>query len=632
MEINQVYKAPSIPKLSTRNISSSVLRTSSAVSSSAASPRLRTSKFSFFKAKPKVDLEQKLETLTPENILPTSKSDVKLYKTLAETNQILVEIQKQLSLDYSTRIAEEKEILKRTKTAESKRKFAAKEKSVESVKKFGDFANNIVGKVTAPIKSVFDKIKEFFQLILLGIVTNTVFTWLGDPANREKLDTIFKWVGRVFTGLLLGVIIGKFIKWGIRFFKLARWLWRLPGRLLKVVKGLLKLPGKIKEALGLKPKPTGPSPKPILPNKPLGRMNESYSKFIQGTSNIGDRLRLLKRGMIGPQQLFTKGSFEALQGTVKNFPKPSGASFARGLSRGVAGIGLELGGSYAIQKALEPIGQKTLSDTINRINSYDPRKKAETIEKINRNIKKEKEYQSSPLHSLDKFIAMTGGSGLTQSEMKLNFDLSLLKSLGETPKFSQGGTVPGKGSGFVDSVRALLAPGEEVIKTTSSMLFRPLLKDINDNAGRLWTLFSQAVLKLIRVSDRQKEVSEQFSKVIKDFDRFVQNEIDKQMMSGRPLKDFFNTPPIVAGAPRLQTQSTKASFSRISMPPRSVSSSPQSSGGGINFIPMNLPVIQTPPPQIPTPQTTATDVPIISSVNMANPYMQLTPEMYGIFV
>jgi hypothetical protein len=155
--------------------------------------------------------------------------------------------------------------------------------------------------------------------------------------------------------------------------------------------------------------------------------------------------------------------------------------------------------------------------------------------------------------------------------------------------FLRGGTVPGKGSGFVDSVRAMLAPGEEVIKTTSSMLFRPLLKDINDNAGRLWTLFSQAVLKLIRVSDRQKEVSEQFSKVIKDFDRFVQNEIDKQMMSGRPLKDFFNTPPIVAGAPRLQTQSTKASFSRISMPPRSVSSSPQSSGGGINFIPMNLP-------------------------------------------
>jgi len=632
VEINQSYRAPSIPKLSTRNISSSVLRASSSISTSISTtltPRLRTSRFSFF--------GKKTESERSENI-KTTVENVKIYTTLAETNQILVEIQKQLSLDYAMRIAEEREILKRTKAAESKRKFSAKEKSVERDRKFGSAANNVVEKVTAPIKSVFDRIKEFFQLILLGIVTNSVFTWLGNKENRDKLDTIFKWVGRVFTGLLLGVIVGKFIKWGIRFFKLARWLWRLPGRLIKVVKGLSKLPGKIREALGFKPKPTGPSPKPILPNKPLGRMNESYSKFIQGTSNIGDRLRLLRRGMIGPQQLFTKGSFEALKGTVKNFPKPSGASFARGLSRGVAGIGLELGGSYAIQKALEPIGQKTLSDTINRINSYDPRKKAETIEKINRNIKKEKEYQSSPLHSLDKFIAMTGGSGLTQSEMKLNFDLSLLKSLGETPKFSQGGTVPGKGSGFVDSVRAMLAPGEEVIKTTSSMFFRPLLKDINDNAGRLWTLFSQAVLKLIRVSDRQKEISEEFSKVIKDFDRFVQNEIDKQMMSGsKSLAQILGSGSVFMGGngrvpTTMNNVSAKRSFNKPSIPSRSISSSSQSSGGGINFIPMNLPAIQTPPPQIPTPQTTATDVPIISSVNMANPYMQLTPEMYGIFV
>jgi hypothetical protein len=224
--------------------------------------------------------------------------------------------------------------------------------------------------------------------------------------------------------------------------------------------------------------------------------------------------------------------------------------------------------------------------------------------------------------------------GMTSDEMNqaIGEGFNSLGSAMSAGGFSRGGTVPGKGSGFVDSVRAMLAPGEEVIKTTSAMLFRPLLKDINDNAGRLWTVFSQAVMKLISVSDRQKEVSEQFSKVIKDFDRFVQNEIDKQMLSGRPLKDFFNTPSIVAGAPRLQTQSTKASFSRISTPSRSVSSSPQSSGGGMTFLPMVLPTQKSAPPQIPTPQTTATDVPFVSSVNMANPYMTLAPEIYGIFV
>jgi len=230
--------------------------------------------------------------------------------------------------------------------------------------------------------------------------------------------------------------------------------------------------------------------------------------------------------------------------------------------------------------------------------------------------------------------------GMTSEEMNqaIGEGFNSLGSAMSAGGFSQGGTVPGKGSGFVDSVRAMLAPGEEVIKTTSSMLFRPLLKDINDNAGRLWTLFSQAVLKLIRVSDRQKEVSEEFSKVIKDFDRFVQNEIDKQMMSGsKSLAEILGRGSVFMGGngrvPTTMTNvSAKRSFSKPSIPSRSISSSSQSSGGGINFIPMNLPAIQTPPPQIPTPQTTATDVPIISSVNMANPYMQLTPEMYGIFV
>ena len=152
MEINQSYRTPSIPRLSTRNISSSVLRASSIIST-AQTPRLRTSRFSFF--------NRKTESERSENIKPTVES-TKIYQSLVETNQILVEIQKQLSLDYAMRIAEEKEILKRTKAAESKRKFAAKEKSIEGIRKFGSFANNVVSKVTAPIKSVFDKIKEFF--------------------------------------------------------------------------------------------------------------------------------------------------------------------------------------------------------------------------------------------------------------------------------------------------------------------------------------------------------------------------------------------------------------------------------------------------------------------------------------
>ena len=54
--------------------------------------------------------------------------------------------------------------------------------------------------------------------------------------------------------------------------------------------------------------------------------------------------------------------------------------------------------------------------------------------------------------------------------------------------------------------------------------------------------------------------------------------------------------------------------------------------GGVNIV--NLPPItnQMPPPEIPLPAQQATDVPEISSTNMADPYRQLSPLLYGITV
>jgi len=72
-------------------------------------------------------------------------------------------------------------------------------------------------------------------------------------------------------------------------------------------------------------------------------------------------------------------------------------------------------------------------------------------------------------------------------------------------------------------VSAMLAPGEEVIRTASARLFRPLLKDINDNAGRLWTAFSMGINKLLMVSKYQDDVNKEFSKVIEDQDRYQRN-------------------------------------------------------------------------------------------------------------
>lgn len=508
MEFNQsVFKAPSIPKLGKQTVASSVIR-------GAIKPQIKLKKSTFSFIKPiqsSIDTEKISQPIVNQGIV--------LENELIETNRILVEIQNQLALDFGYRIAEEKKELAAEKKRISAAKISEKEAKIESGK---GILGKTFDKVVAPFKSIFQKLIDFFSIILTGILLNSAFEWLKDKNNRKKLTEFFDFLKEYWQELL--IIFAAY--------KLAK----LVGVVFGIGLKLKRLIGWFKNRFGpkIKTPTTTPTP-PGLSNAKLGRMNESYGKFIAGKSNIIDRLRLLKRGMIGPGQLFTKGSFEALQGTVKNAPKPSGSSLARGLSRGVAGVALELGGSYAINKALDPLAQKNLRDVISRINEYDSQKKKQTIEKINQNIQKEKNYQSSSLHSLDKFLAMTGGTGLTQSELKLNFDLSVLKGLGETPKFSEGGTVGqgdrsgkdttpffirGGGKGFLDQ-------GEEVVRASEAMRWRPLLKDVNNNGARLWAAFSQGVKDQTFANKDQLELNRNLGDVVKEFKDFVDSEIKK---------------------------------------------------------------------------------------------------------
>jgi hypothetical protein len=173
-------------------------------------------------------------------------------------------------------------------------------------------------------------------------------------------------------------------------------------------------------------------------------------------------------------------------------------------------------------------------------------------------------------------------------------------------------TVPGRGSGIVDSVRALLAPGEEVIRTASAMLFRPLLKDINDNAGRLWTAFSMAINKLLMVSKEMSGVNMDFSKVIADRANDDKNLKNKRLYEATGGGN--------GSAAKLTPKTPKVTNVNIVA---------QSGGGGMTFLPMVLPK-KSESPKIPQMQSPATEAPNISSVNPGNPYMMLTSELYGI--
>ena len=80
----------------------------------------------------------------------------------------------------------------------------------------------------APAKGIFDKLLEFFGIVLTGFIANKAFDWLKNK-NREKITGILNWIGKnwkILTGLfvigkLLGPI-GLYLKFGRLISKLFR--------------------------------------------------------------------------------------------------------------------------------------------------------------------------------------------------------------------------------------------------------------------------------------------------------------------------------------------------------------------------------------------------------------------------
>ena len=605
MDINQVYKAPSVPKLSKKNISSSVLR-------GAATPKLKTTKFSF--VKPKLSTET----------LKTDTSALKVSETLVETNRILVEIQNQLSLDFAMRIAEEKEELKKIKAAESKRKFAGREADVESTtKKIGSALGGAVQRLTSPVKSVFDRIKEFFSLILIGIVYNKAFNWLQDENNKNLLFTIFDWIGNSFVPVLIGIVTYKLIKWGYRLFKIGRWFWRLPGRLRSVLGFGPRLPGTgsgsgpgsgskpsgpAKPSPRLtKPKGSGPVPRPRPPKpilSPSGQpLGSPLSPYIGAGATRGQAPGIPKPGAgIKPKPTpnIKPGMFGGMS-----------ASIARNLGRFLRVLGL---GLLAVE----------ISEDWKK-GDY----KAVAVK-----------LTASGLGWLVAALIATKGAFLTGTGVGAPAGVPLIAGSlaggyatemgtralfgykgGGTIRASNGMTVPGRGSGNVDSVRAMLAPGEEVIKTTSAMLFRPLLKDINDNAGRLWAVFSIAIKKLLSITKNNKEVTEELRRSVDKLNRAFKEDIAKKK---------FGTGASVGGGGYGSTKATPSSVNVIPKNTRMVQQAPAGRRSSLPMGPIVLPTQRGNTPKVPHIAGPETKVQYVSPFNDLNPWMEISSEIYGI--
>jgi len=202
-------------------------------------------------------------------------------------------------------------------------------------------------------------------------------------------------------------------------------------------------------------------------------------------------------------------------------------------------------------------------------------------------------------------------------------------------KFSKGGTVGGRGSGSVDSVPAMLAPGEEVIRSSAANLFRPLLKDINDNAGRMWSALSNSISLQKRNNIKQEDVNKEFGELVETFNEYLSAELAKKEKEKAKI----------ANATGGGTSHRNMRSSSVKPKPKSSPTSiktynirkQSSKNGQPTIVNMPMPAMNLAGNQSPEAPNTNVQEPStapisISSFDSSNPYIVESLADYGIFV
>ena len=232
MEINQIYRAPSLPKISRRNINSSLNR--GALGSGIS---LKKSSFSFKQLTPKITpsklVSEKSENQESRGIVKYIQSNLNIFKVLEESNKLLSQIREQLSLDYDERIKERNENLRLSKKRIAKNKINEKEKRIESRGK--SLIGSALNTVIAPAKSIFQRILDFLSIIITGIVLNTAFKWLSEKENQEKLQQFFNFLKDYWKELL--VVFGA-----VKLLGLVKKLYKIGRGLRSLFENRLKTP------------------------------------------------------------------------------------------------------------------------------------------------------------------------------------------------------------------------------------------------------------------------------------------------------------------------------------------------------------------------------------------------------
>jgi hypothetical protein len=506
VEFSQIFKAPSIPKIGRGTFSSSIFRGAAKLNSPI---KLNRTRFSFAGA---------ADPISAASIAPTTDA-------LFETNRILVEIQKQLAYDFANRIAQEEEQIKLFKKEKEKKERISKEKSIEGIGKVGKTITGIFGFVTKPIKSIFDKIKEFFSIILTGIVLNNVFNWLEDPKNRKKVGDVFGFLvenWKIFASILVGGLA-------------LRALYKII-RLVRAVKGILRflriLPQKPKGSPGVGQEATRGG---LFRSAAGGRRGISTEA---GTLRGPDRYSPYYKSGTGPVQQYQRSKTplgKTLQ-SVEVLTAKAGSDILKkiGLGPGAKGI---LGFLRPIFKRIPVFG--ALMDFALSLALGEPIGRAAA-----------KAIGAGLGGALGTLVPIPGvgtvaGGILGDLAGGAIYDAIVGKGKketnDETPKYALGGKIKGP-SHAVGGVPLLAEGGEFIVKKSEVSRYEPLLQDINENGGRLWDEFIAGVKRQKSINDMSFATVTEFEELLSKYKEIVKADEER-------LKRKQNEKPKGTGGP-----------------------------------------------------------------------------------
>jgi hypothetical protein len=585
----------------------------------ASTPKLKKSVFSFVK---------------PSETRATLKAESTQLEALVETNRILVEIQKQLSLDFANRIVEKRQELRGYKQRVSRERASKKEQAIESIGKFGSNIVKAFDKVAAPAKGIFQRILDFFSIIVTGLVVNNAFNWLSKKENREKIATFFKFLSDYWKELL--VIFGtyKLLRLVLKIRKILDLFKRRPprppggggrggggpsggggptgggcGPVFSCIAGIggataellaqqlkktrtfrpLFAPPVVRSPTITPPSPTGQptqQPKQKPQGKPWWQSGLDIVDIAADVATIVAIIALLIPALPGDEPLVLPllGRLGAKYG-IKTAARQGARSAARN----------PISKRYPKPRTAAPKEEELVRQIREQLSARGMRTNASTLEEL-------------------AYINET-----TVDQLVRGFGKTLIKR-------SLGGTVGGRGPGNVDSVPAMLAPGEEVIRTSAANLFRPLLKDINNNAGRMWLSFSTAVKQLVSSNETMRyslnELNNNLQLFKQQLDQFVNKEKDKKLKGsgGGTFKPSELSPGQAVTNIVMPRSVSRSDLKATRKPPTKM------------IVPINLPE-ETIVGNMPAIDGgVATEEPYRDSINMSNPWRKISTEMYGIFV